>query len=64
MLRTLTIAVLALGTTIVPAVSLADVDGPDFFRVTGVAPVPLPAIGFLLLVGFGGLAGLRRRKKT
>lgn len=38
MLKTLTIAVLALGATAIPAVSLADADGPDFFRVTGVAP--------------------------
>ena len=37
MLKTLTIAILALGATIIPAVSLADADGPDFFRVIGVA---------------------------
>ncbi|CUH39088.1 VPLPA-CTERM protein sorting domain protein [Jannaschia seosinensis] len=37
---------------------LSGVDGFD------VAPVPLPAAGFLLLGGLGGLAAMRRRKKA
>lgn len=49
------------------------VDGPNFFNpfsigeivVTGagVAPVPLPASGTLLVAGIGGLVAARRRKK-
>lgn len=38
-------------------------DGFDVAKV-GVAPVPLPATGLLLLGGLGGLAALRRRKKA
>lgn len=30
----------------------------------GLAPIPVPAAGFLLLGGLGGLAALRRRRKT
>jgi len=28
------------------------------------APVPLPAAGWMLLAGFGGMAAMKRRKKT
>lgn len=38
-------------------------DGFDVAKV-GVAPVPVPAAGLLLLGGLGGLAALRRRKKA
>lgn len=40
--------------------------GFDSFRVASleVAPVPVPAAGFLLLAGLGGLATLRRRAKA
>ncbi|MEX0281268.1 MAG: VPLPA-CTERM sorting domain-containing protein [Arenibacterium sp.] len=36
-----------------------------YFRITEtVAPVPLPAAGWLLLGGIGGLAAMRRRKRV
>ncbi|MEM6635296.1 MAG: VPLPA-CTERM sorting domain-containing protein [Pseudomonadota bacterium] len=40
-------------------------DITDSFRISRieVAPVPLPAAGWMLLAGLGGLAGLRRRRK-
>jgi hypothetical protein len=36
----------------------------EFSNVAAVAPVPLPAGGLLLVGAFGGLAALRRRKRT
>lgn len=38
-------------------------DGFDVAKI-GVAPIPVPAAGLLLLGGLGGLAALRRRKKA
>jgi hypothetical protein len=38
--------------------------GPRLTDAASVTPVPLPAAGWLLLVGFGGLAALRRRKRA
>lgn len=32
------------------------------FKVVDVAPIPLPAAGWLLIAGLGGLAAMRRRK--
>ncbi|AXI47457.1 hypothetical protein C1J03_16455 [Sulfitobacter sp. SK012] len=48
--------------------SVSNNNGPGGFRATlnvqaDVAPVPLPAAGFLLMAGLGGL-GMMRRKKT
>lgn len=37
---------------------------PDIDFVVSATPVPLPAAGFLLLGGLGGLAMMRRRKKS
>jgi hypothetical protein len=34
------------------------------FKVSKVAPIPLPAAGFLLLGALGGIAALRRRKNA
>jgi hypothetical protein len=31
--------------------------------ISNVAPVPLPAAGWMLLAGLGGMAALRRRQK-
>jgi hypothetical protein len=36
----------------------------DTFRAPDTAPIPLPAAGWMLLAGIGGLAAMRRRKKT
>lgn len=52
-----------------PETTDAGGDNPGFdggFDVAGVQvqPVPLPAAGWLMLAGFGGLAALRRRKQA
>jgi len=39
-------------------------DRPAFEFSNVVTPVPLPAAGWLMLAGFGGLAALRRRKRA
>ena len=55
--------VLAAGESILFSVSFTGGD-PDG-RITGsftVQPIPIPAAGFLLLAGLGGLAAVRRRK--
>lgn len=36
----------------------------SFVAADTVAPVPLPAAGWMLLAGFGGLTAMRRRKKA
>lgn len=38
--------------------------GISHFSEIGVAPIPVPAAGFLLAGALGGLAALRRRRKT
>lgn len=43
----------------------AKYDDDDWkFKGVSVTPVPLPAAGFMLLAGLGGLAAMKRRKKT
>lgn len=45
--------------------SLRGVSGPDsYISGIGLTPVPLPAAGFMLLAGLGGLGALRARKKA
>lgn len=41
-----------------------DRDFDDIGMLVSVAPIPVPAAGFLLLGGLGGLAALRRRKQA
>lgn len=44
--------------------SADDRDYDDMVVRIDVAPVPVPAAGFLLIAGLGGLAALKRRKKA
>jgi hypothetical protein len=35
-----------------------------YANITAIAPVPLPAAGWLMIAGLGGLGALRRRRKA
>ncbi len=46
-------------------ITIFTVGGPDsYISAIAVSPIPLPAAGFLLLGGLGGLAAMKRRKKA
>ena len=46
-------------------ITIFTVRGPDsYISAIAASPVPLPAAGFLLLGGLGGLAAMKRRKKA
>ena len=51
--------------TLGPAASVNDLSHASVFYKAGeVPPIPLPAAGWLLLAGIGGLAAMRRRRKA
>jgi hypothetical protein len=56
------------GSTTFTTFALVDGDGVareiDTFTAPDTAPIPLPAAGWMLLAGIGGLVAMRRRKKT
>ncbi|AEI92110.1 MULTISPECIES: VPLPA-CTERM sorting domain-containing protein [Roseobacter] len=45
-------------------IASGDRDFDDIGMRIDIAPVPLPAAGFMLLAGIGGLAAMKRRKKA
>ncbi|ABG30315.1 VPLPA-CTERM sorting domain-containing protein [Roseobacter denitrificans] len=45
-------------------IASGDRDFDDMAMRIDIAPVPLPAAGFMLLAGIGGLAAMKRRKKS
>lgn len=58
--------VLDLGGAMSSALSISNTGAVGQFRVSSVdvAPVPLPAAGWMLLAGVGGMIALRRRQKA
>lgn len=47
-----------------PGENNPDLSNIRLFGTAVLAPIPLPAAGWLMLAGLGGLAAMRRRKKT
>lgn len=43
---------------------LEDISHVSFYNTGDMTPIPLPAAGWLLLAGIGGLAAMRRRKSV